>query len=221
MSLVELHQISKAYGNVKALDCVSVSLVAGEAVQLIGPNGAGKSTLLRVIAGIERVDSGSVVVGGYDLARREAYYRFRKSFRLGVVGQKSFLYDDLTVSENLELFSKLAGNSGALTVTNLVEMFSLGPSTGQMVRYCSQGVRQKTAVARALVNDPELLLLDEPYSNVDAQGRNTMQGYLESAQRAGVTILMVSHDHAVSTCPLRTIAIANGRVENCSSARAY
>jgi len=167
-----LTSVSKLYGSFAALRNVSVSLRAGECIMVLGENGAGKSTLLRMLAGLIRPTMGTVMVLGESPEDSRS--------RIGYMSHSSMLYDELTALENLRYFESLyfpdackhcSGGGGASTVLTAV---GLDPNLSRPVGDYSQGMRQRASMARAMLTDPELLLLDEPFSNLDIGGAAQM-----------------------------------------------
>ncbi len=166
--------VSKLYGSFAALKRVSCSFPAGGFHVLLGPNGAGKSTLLRTLAGLITPSAGAVkVLGGspYEVRSRMAY-----------MSHAPMLYEELTAMENLQYFSRLARPERACDCAGSPEMalraVGIDPTLKRPVSQFSQGMRQRVSMARALVGDPELLLLDEPFSNMDAAGARELVGLL-------------------------------------------
>jgi ABC-type multidrug transport system ATPase subunit len=174
MPAVELTRVSRLYGNFAALRDVSLTLPAGSSVVLLGENGAGKSTLLRVIAGLASPSFGTVkVLGSKPLEVRE---------RIAYMSHASMLYDEMTGLENLRYFAKLhnkpEGSRSGATVTmspeTALQDVGLDPALGRRVADYSQGMRQRASLARVVMTSPELLLLDEPFSNLDAASARAM-----------------------------------------------
>lgn len=184
---VELNDISKLYGTFAALRRVTVTFPAGKCYVVLGPNGAGKSTLLRVLAGLLRPSYGTAsVLGSRDLSAMRS--------RIGYMGHDSMLYDELTALENLEYTAALYRNqANLLTPQQALEQVGLDATLDRPVGKFSQGMRQRAALARILLTQPELLLLDEPFSNVDAASSTQMLSALTALRGAGKTILLTTH----------------------------
>jgi ABC-type multidrug transport system ATPase subunit len=166
LSAASVSDLSKLYGRFAALRRVSCSFPAGGFHVLLGPNGAGKSTLLRMLAGLITPTAGTVTVLGerpYDVRARMAY-----------MSHAPMLYEELTAMENLRYFSRLQNPGATCDCNGSPEMalraVGIDPTLTRPVSQYSQGMRQRTSMARALVGDPEILLLDEPFSNMDAKG---------------------------------------------------
>jgi ABC-type multidrug transport system ATPase subunit len=168
-----LNGVSKLYGSFAALRNLSLEIRAGECVMVLGENGAGKSTLLRMLAGLIRPTMGAVQVLGGDADEQRS--------RIGYMSHAPMLYDELTALENLKYFEGLyfpdsCGPAGCTlgTAGRVLTAVGLDPKLARPVGDYSQGMRQRTSLARAILSDPELLLLDEPFSNLDAAGAAAM-----------------------------------------------
>ncbi len=162
MAALQLEGLARHYGEREALSDVSLSLLEGQTLVVFGPNGAGKTTLLRVLATLLRPHAGSVRVLGCDLPAEAWAVRGR----LGLLGHEPLLYRELTARENLRFHARLHGVDDE-RVGELLESVAMGARAGEPLRTLSRGMVQRVAVARAVLHDPELLLLDEPYSNLD------------------------------------------------------
>lgn len=185
---VQLHQVSKLYGAFAALRKVSLDCQPGQCLVILGPNGAGKSTLLRVIAGLIAPSHGAVTLFG---APASAALRHR----IGYLGHDSMLYDEMTALENLRYTQRLyLGHApAAVAPEQAIAMVGLDPALDRPISAYSQGMRQRAALARVLMSGPELLLLDEPFSNIDATSAARMLEVLAHLRNAGTTILLTTH----------------------------
>lgn len=195
---VQVELVSKLYGSFAALKRVSCSFAMGGFHVLLGPNGAGKSTLLRVIAGLVTPSTGTVVtLGDSPYSRRD---------RIAYMSHAPMLYDELSAMENLRYFSRLQHPETTCDCAGSPEMalraVGLDPTLNRPVAQFSQGMRQRVSMARALVGDPELLLLDEPFSNMDAAGaRELVQLLLDfrtwplSGAAGGRTVIVTTHQY--------------------------
>ncbi|HZB89312.1 MAG TPA: ABC transporter ATP-binding protein, partial [Terracidiphilus sp.] len=168
-----LDQVSKLFGSFAALRQVSVDLEPGRCYVLVGENGAGKSTLLRILAGLLRPSHGSVTVFG-GLAPHDA------RARIGYMSHAPMLYDELTAEENLRYFRSLYPDRKCLTPAEALQQVGLDPKLPRQLGQYSQGMRQRTSLARVLLPIPELLLLDEPFSNMDVESVGQMVALLAS-----------------------------------------
>jgi ABC-type multidrug transport system ATPase subunit len=181
---ISLDRVSKVFGRVAAVRETTLDLIHNRIYVFLGDNGAGKSTLLRMIAGLAQPTSGSITLHGF---ARE---------RLGYMAHASLLYDELNGMENLRYFAQLYGASGADAESRCASMMSsvaLDPALAIPVRDYSQGMRQRLSLARAMVHSPQVLLLDEPFSNVDAASASQMTALLSKLRHAGCLIVLVTH----------------------------
>ncbi|HWY70701.1 MAG TPA: ABC transporter ATP-binding protein [Terriglobales bacterium] len=184
---VVLQGVSKLFGRFAALHDLSVTLLAGRVYGLLGENGAGKTTLLRIIAGLSRPTRGSVRILGSDNARAV-------SARLGYMAHATLLYDELTARENLEYFRGLYPPEKTASAGELLEQVGLAQvDAKRRVGQYSQGMKQRLALARAMLSSPDLLLLDEPFSNVDVKSIATMSVLLGRLRDCGATLIVVTH----------------------------
>jgi ABC-type multidrug transport system ATPase subunit len=182
--IITLTAVVKQFGRFAALRGVSAEFMAGRLYTVLGDNGAGKTTLLRVLAGLARPSRGSVsILGATDL--RSVCHE------LGYMAHPSLLYDEMSGMENLRYFGRLYGISDP-TAAHMTAV-GLDPALTRPVAQYSQGMRQRLSLARALLNDPKLLLLDEPFSNVDLRSAREMVALLAQMSSAGKTIFVVTH----------------------------
>jgi putative ABC transport system ATP-binding protein len=221
--VLAVHDVSRRYGGgPPALDDLSLSVRAGEAVAILGPSGSGKSTLLNLIAGLDRPSSGTVTVDGIRVDRlgEAASARYRRA-RIGLVFQFFNLLDDLTVLDNVMLPAQLAGTSRARARRRAEELLgSLGVArhAGAYPGRLSGGERQRVAVARSLVNSPALLLADEPTGALDTASGAEVRRLLTELHDEGQTILLVTHDETLAqACATRTVRLVDGRVASDSA----
>jgi heme exporter protein A len=183
--------LEKRFGPVAALKGVDLGLAEGEFMALFGPNGAGKTTLIRILAGLARPTGGRVLVGGLDA--RECTAEVRR--RIGVVTHQTYLYRDLTAEQNLLLYARLYDLPDARErVHEALERAALGHRAGDPVRALSRGMQQRVTIARALLHDPFILLLDEPYSGLDQHAASALTGTLQELAGRRRSVLMATHD---------------------------
>lgn len=179
----------KQFGRFAALRGVSGEFAAGKLYVILGENGAGKTTLLRIIAGLSHPTRGNIsVLGNRNIKEARA--------QIGYMAHPSLLYDEMTGIENLQYFSGLYGipqTSVAATCREVITAVKLDPDLDRQVGKYSQGMRQRMSLARALLNDPKLLLLDEPFSNVDSRSAKEMAGLLAALRNQGKTLFVVTH----------------------------
>src|SRR5690606_12847949 len=160
--LIQTHSLVKVFGLVPVLKKLDLSIERGECVALLGPNGSGKSTLLRLLSGLSKPTSGTITVGGWELPREAAAVRAQ----IGMVSHKPLLYENLTARENLHFFARLYNLSPAERderMNALLERVGLARRAGDLIRTYSRGMQQRLSIARALLHNPDVLLLDEPY----------------------------------------------------------
>jgi ABC-2 type transport system ATP-binding protein len=189
---VRLRSVSKTYGNLVAVNSVDLEIPAGSIFGLIGPNGAGKSTTMAMIATLLTQTSGTVEVLGIEPRSHPGEVRRRLGYMPDVLG----VYDDMTVEEYLSFFAgayRLRPSTHADTVARLLELVDLSTKRSSQVNSLSRGMKQRLSLARALVNDPDLLVLDEPASGLDPLARVELRTLLGQLQQMGKTIVISSH----------------------------
>lgn len=189
MTAIELDGLARHYGERTALRDVTLTVERGQSLAVFGPNGAGKSTLLRVLATLLRPHSGRVRVLGGELPRQGWAVRGR----LGLLGHDPLLYRDLSAEENLRFHARLHGVARS-RAAELLERVGLAPRAREPVRSLSRGMVQRLAVCRAVLHDPELLLLDEPWSNLDPAASELVEPLI--GRSSGRTRVLSSHDPA-------------------------
>jgi heme exporter protein A len=185
---LEVDGVWKYYGDFPALRDIRLSIEPGSTVALLGRNGAGKTTLLRIIAGLSKASEGSVRIQNSDV-RQQTTRR-----RVGVLGHGISLYDELSATENLRLFANLYGlEEPEKAAQTWLERTGLGRVRDGLVREFSRGMRQRLAVARAFMHEPEVLLLDEPFTALDDRAIAVLQSLLADAHANGRTIILSTH----------------------------
>lgn len=207
---IVLRRLSKYFDRFTALERVEVTIEPGEFVVVLGRNGAGKTTLLNLLALLQQPSDGELLYDGRPVAELEP--RFRR--RLGFVGHESFLYDDLTVEENLHFYARLYGiASPEERVAEVLAEMALAHRTASLARHLSRGLKQRLALARAWLHRPDLLLLDEPATGLDAPTRERMHAWLAGCHRQGRTVILSSHDLRESLQPAtRVLLLEDGRL---------
>jgi heme ABC exporter ATP-binding subunit CcmA len=186
-----LGQVSKLFGAFPALRQVSVDFAPGRCYVLLGENGAGKSTLLRILAGLLRPSFGTVSVFG-ELAPHAA------RARIGYMSHAPMLYDELTAEENLRYFATLYPGRACLAPAEALRQVGLDPDLKRTLGQYSQGMRQRASLARVLLPLPELLLLDEPFSNMDAESARQMVALLAGFRQSDRTIVLTTHQRELA-----------------------
>ena len=218
MPIIEISDASKTYdAGPPALDRLSLTVGAGEALAVLGPSGSGKSTLLNIIAGLDRPTSGRVTVDGVRVdALSEAASAKHRQARIGMVFQFFNLLDDLTVIDNVLLPAQLAKMPAARARARAAELLAYLRVDRHAQAYpgrLSGGERQRVAVARALMNRPPLLLADEPTGALDTASGEEVRELLADLNRDGQTIVLVTHDTTLAdACATRTIELVDGRI---------
>ncbi len=188
--LAELADISRLFGRFVALRHVSVSFERGRCYVLLGENGAGKSTLLRVLAGLLQPTLGTVRVSGLPPDQVRG--------RIGYMSHAPMLYDELTGAENLDYFARLYQTQPCLSAAESLQAVGLDPALPRTVGQYSQGMRQRASLARVLLPQPELLLLDEPFSNMDITSARQMLAVLARLRGDGRTIVLTTHQRELA-----------------------
>ena len=212
------HGLTKSFGKgeglVRAVDEVDLEVRAAETVAVMGPSGCGKSTLLHLLGGLERPSSGEVELAGSRLDKmgERALARLRRT-AIGFVFQAFHLMDELTARENVELPALLAGRSPRAArrhASELLERVGLGDRAGFLPAALSGGQRQRVAVARALSNDPLVVLADEPTGNLDSAATRDVLRLFDSLHAAGQTLVIVTHDPRIAATADRLISMRDG-----------
>jgi putative spermidine/putrescine transport system ATP-binding protein len=215
---LELHDVRKRFGDVAAVDGVTLDIRDGEFFALLGPSGCGKTTLLRSIAGIVEPDGGRIVLGGEDITHRPLHAR-----NTAMVFQSYALFPHLSVADNVGFGLVMRREAKAAIRARVEEALALVRLPGFGARYPAQlsgGQQQRVALARALVVRPAVLLLDEPLSNLDARLRDEMRTEIREIQRTvGITTILVTHDLHEAFAMADRLAVMNaGRVEQVGTA---
>jgi heme exporter protein A len=189
--MIEVHRLVKRFGPKLVLRNLEFKVAQGEFVALLGPNGAGKTTFLRILSSLARPSLGEVRVAGYALPHQAAAVRRR----LGVVSHQPLLYGDLTAEENLRFYGlmySLPDIPGR--ISEILELVGLAARRRDLLRTFSRGMQQRLAIGRAVLHDPEVLLLDEPYTGLDQDACDMLDAVLRQVALRGRTVVMTSHD---------------------------
>lgn len=195
-AILEVRDVSKLYGGIRALDGLSLSVTQGEVHCVLGPNGAGKSTFFKMLMGTERPTSGTIVYKGEDITRLQAFHRARLG--LSVKFQNLRVFGDLTVHQNLfaPLRRKYAPRDIPGRVAILLEQIRLPGIQDLMVKDLSHGQQQWLAIAMSLASEPELLLLDEPTAGLSREETERTAAIIREVNARGVTVVVIEHDMA-------------------------
>lgn len=208
--LVVIRGLSKRFGPTWALRNVDLSLAAGRFLAIFGPNGAGKTTLIRILATLSRPSAGQVYVAGVPLAK--AGLALRRS--IGLVSHQTLLYPDLTAEENLRFYARLYDVPDVeRRIDEALARVGLTARRYSLVREFSRGMQQRLSIARAILHDPVLLLLDEPYTGLDPEAAETLDGILQELAAQGRTLVLATHNLARGLALCDEVAIlARGRL---------
>jgi putative ABC transport system ATP-binding protein len=211
--LVEVENLTKQYGGVRALDEVSFSVGAGEWIAIMGPSGSGKTTLINIIGGLDSPTGGRVAVDGADIGRMDerGLTRFRAE-KIGFVFQQFHLVPYLTALENVMLAQYFHSMTDEREAQEALEHVGLADRAGHLPSQLSGGEQQRVAIARALINHPSLILADEPTGNLDEANERIVVNLLRELHSEGHTILLVTHDPTIGRLADRRIELAHGRL---------
>ncbi|MCL2150104.1 MAG: ABC transporter ATP-binding protein [Dehalococcoidia bacterium] len=215
MPIIEVDNLHKAYGTIKALNGLSFHVTAGEIFGMLGPNGAGKTTTVEIIEGLRSADAGRVSVLDMDVARVPAKIKER----IGVQLQAPSLLPLLTVQEILGLFGSFYKKS--LSAEEALKLLALEESRRVLVKNLSGGQQQRLSVALALINDPDIAFLDEPTTGLDPQARHSLWSVIEDMRKRGKTVFLTTHymDEAEHLCD-RVAIVDHGQIIAQGSPRA-
>jgi heme exporter protein A len=210
--MIEVRKLTKTFGLNPVLRGLDFVVPRGQFLTLLGPNGSGKSTLLRILGALARATSGTVRIGGWELPKEAAFVRAQ----LGVVSHLPLLYDVLTAEENLTFFARLynlPAETRAARVDTVLRRVGLHHRRRDVVQTYSRGMQQRLAIARAILHDPAVLLLDEPHTGLDQDAAALLDSLLREVAVAGRTVVMTTHDlrrgHALAD---RIMILSRGRI---------
>jgi heme exporter protein A len=189
--VIELRKLTKAFGHQVALRGVDLNVAEGEFLTLFGPNGAGKTTLIRTVASLTRPTSGAVRVRGEDLGKAATSLRRH----IGLISHNPLLYGDLTADENLRFFARMYDlPDAAARICAVLEQVGLTARRRDPVRTFSRGMVQRLAIARAILHDPGIMLLDEPYTGLDLQAADMLRSVLQDLAASDRTVILTTHN---------------------------
>ena len=213
MSLLELKNISKIYGELKALDNVNIHVDQGEWVAIMGPSGSGKSTMMNIIGCMDKPTLGEVLLDGVDIAKESSkkLTDIRRD-KIGLIFQQFHMVNYLTAVENVmvsQYYHSMPDEKEALDALGRV---GLRERAHHLPSQLSGGEQQRVCVARALINHPELILADEPTGNLDEANENIVLDLFAQLHAEGTTLIVVTHDPAVADAAQRTIVLEHGKV---------
>lgn len=210
--MIEVSGLVKKFGIKPVLRGVDFSARSGEFVVLLGPNGAGKTTFLRILASLSRPTMGNVSIAGYKLPAQSAAVRQN----LGVVSHMPLLYGDLTAEENLQFYARLYNIPNPEgRISEVFDLVGLAHRRKDLVRTFSRGMQQRLAIGRSVLHDPEVVLFDEPYTGLDQDASEMLDGVLKNVAAIGRTVVMTSHDLArAEDLGTRFDVLTRGKIEN-------
>ncbi len=189
--MIDVRNLTKSFGTLYALRGLNLSVARGSCLTIFGPNGAGKSTFIRILATLSKPTEGEIRIGGEDIFANAEQYRSR----LGVIAHATFLYDELTARENLAFYGKLYGiDQREQRIRQLLDEVGLGKRANDRVRTFSRGMQQRLSIARAMLHDPDILLLDEPYTGLDQHASEMLTGWIMKLRSANRTVILITHD---------------------------
>jgi len=193
--MIKVRRLVKRYGSKPVLRGLDFDVLSGEFVALLGPNGVGKTTLLRILASLSKPMSGEVFIAGFRLPSQAAAVRRR----LGVVSHQPLLYGDLTAEENLRFYGRMYSVSNLENrIDKVLALIGLSRRRRDLVRTFSRGMQQRLAIGRAVLHDPEVMLLDEPHTGLDQDACAMLNHVLGEVAARGRTVVMTSHDLSVA-----------------------
>ncbi len=215
--MIQVTGVSKSYERLQVLRDISLSIGDGEFVSIVGPSGAGKTTLLQIIGSLERPDSGIVAYDGEDIVamKEERRARFRNR-NIGFVFQFHQLLPEFTINENVAMPAMIGGQSRRESMARAAEILTrlgLADRLDHRPAQLSGGERQRAAVARALINDPRVILADEPSGSLDSQNRRELYDlFFKLRQDTGMTFVIVTHDESLAADSDRIIHMKDGQI---------
>jgi len=208
--MIHVHKLTKSFGHHMALRGVDLEVAEGEFLTLFGPNGAGKTTLMRVIASLARPTSGRVEIQGQDLGKAATSLRRH----IGLISHNPLLYADLTPDENLRFFARMYDvKAAAARIEAVLKQVGLSARRRDPVRTFSRGMVQRLAIARAILHDPAIMLLDEPYTGLDLQAADMLRAVLQDLAASRRTVILTTHnlEQGLEMCD-RAAILNRGRV---------
>ena len=215
MSLLELKNVYKIYGDLHALDDVSIKIDEGEWVAIMGPSGSGKSTLMNIIACLDKPTKGEVLLDGVDISKEsdKGLTDIRRN-KIGLIFQQFHLVSYLTAVENVMVAQYYHSMPDEQEALEALERVGLADRAHHLPSQLSGGEQQRVCVARALINHPELILADEPTGNLDEQNERIVLDLFRQLHDEGTTLVVVTHDSEVGASAQRIITLEYGKVTN-------
>jgi putative ABC transport system ATP-binding protein len=217
MNLLELNDISKIYGNVKALNRIDLTVEQGEWLAIMGPSGSGKTTMMNIIGCMDKPTSGSVILDGMNISQESSknLTNIRRD-KIGLIFQQFHLINYLTALENVMVAQYYHSMPSEKEALQALEHVGLLDRAKHLPSQLSGGEQQRVCIARALINYPQLILADEPTGNLDEQNENIVLDIFKQLHREGSTIIVVTHDPEVAEEAQRTVVLEHGRITKIS-----
>lgn len=212
---LKISSATKLYSDRTAVRELSLSVRPGERVALVGANGSGKSTLLRCLSGLETLDSGEVFFWGLSPHRASSFRRLKAELGIGLLSEKNQLYRSLTIRENLTLAVRLSGGKASREdARRMVQMLEIEGELDSCVSHCSMGIARRAGLARLLLLSPGVLLLDEPFSNLDTRGRDLLCSCLGAIDCSNRLLIVATHvEESLGGLATRQIVLEQGSVK--------
>ena len=215
--MIKIENITKSFGNLQVLKGINMEIAKGEIVSIVGPSGAGKTTLLQIIGTLDRPDSGSVIIDNTEVGKLSSnrLSDFRNK-HVGFVFQFHQLLPEFTAIENIMIPAYIAGkktSEAKARAKELLEFMGLSDRAHHKPNQLSGGEKQRVAVARALVNEPSVILADEPSGSLDTKNKAELhQLFFDLRDKYGMTFIIVTHDESLAALTDRTICLKDGRI---------
>ena len=209
--MIQVRGLAKSFGLKKVLRGIDLDVGEGEFLTLVGPNGAGKTTFIRILATLSRATSGQARICGVSVEEHPTDVRRR----IGLVSHRTLLYDDLTAVENLQFYGRMYDVADLdARIAEVLQQVALYFRRHDPVRAYSRGMQQRLSIARAILHDPQVMLMDEPYTGLDQQATAMLRGVLQTLAASGRSVIMTTHDLELGLEVADRVAIlADGRVD--------
>ncbi len=206
--MIEVVGLQRKFGDLVAIEELNLTVERGESLAILGPNGAGKTTLIKILSTLIRPTSGTVKINGFDITEEAE----KVKRQIGVVSHNSFLYEELTAKENLEFYSKLYGVSDS-KINSLLDTVGLQFRADDLVGTFSRGMLQRLSIARSVLHEPEVLLLDEPTTGLDVKSKHTFFKMIKEQNQGGKTVVLTTHhlEEAEELCQ-KVVIMDRGKV---------
>ncbi len=207
-AIIEVVGLQRKFGDLVAIEELNLTVEKGESLAILGPNGAGKTTLIKILSTLIRPTSGTVKINGFDIIEEAE----KVKRQIGVVSHNSFLYEELTAKENLEFYSNVYGVSDS-KINSLLDTVGLQFRADDLVGTFSRGMLQRLSIARSVLHEPEVLLLDEPTTGLDVKSKHTFFEMIKEQNQGGKTIVLTTHhlEEAEELCQ-KVVIMDRGKV---------